>query len=389
MVHRIANKVVNLELSATDEVDNIVKRMRQSGIEDIISLGGGEPCFDTPQNIQEAALRALRGGKTKYEPTAGDYELRVELGKKLKRENQIDSTADDIIVTPGGKFAVYLAFQAVLEPGDRVMILEPAWVSYKSMAQLAGAGVVTVDCAAGDGFQPDLDAIKAAMDDSVRFIVVCSPNNPTGAVYSVATLRGIAEIAQHHGALVLSDEVYEYLLYEGELYSPASEFDNVVTVNSFSKSYAMTGWRLGYVTGPKEVLEGMIKIYQHSATCVTAFAQAGALEALTGEASRRASQQMVAGYKERRDVMANLLERSAFFDCATPQGAFYCFPSFTLDMPSLEFATELLEEAHVATVPGAAFGQCGEGFLRLCYSTSKENIVEAFDRMEDFIRKRL
>jgi aspartate aminotransferase len=388
MVHRVANKVANLELSATDEVDNIVKRMQRSGINDIISLGGGEPCFDTPQNIQEAALRALREGKTKYEPTAGDYELRVELSKKLERENRIDATADDVIVTPGGKFAIYLAFQAVLEPGDRVMLLEPAWVSYKSMAQLAGAGVVTVDCAADDGFQPDLDAIRAAMDDSVRFIVVCSPNNPTGAVYSAATLRGIAEIAQHHGALVLSDEVYEYLLYEGELYSPGSEFGNVITANSFSKSHAMTGWRLGYVTGPREVLEGMIKIYQHSATCVTAFAQAGAVEALTSEASRRASQQMVAGYKERRDLMSTLLEQSEFFDCAAPWGAFYCFPSYTLEMLSLEFATKLLEEAHVATVPGAAFGQCGEGFLRLCYSTSKENIVEAFDRIKDFIRKR-
>jgi aspartate aminotransferase len=388
MVFRIAPKIANLELSATDEVDNIVKRMQRSGIDDIISLGGGEPCFDTPQNIKAAACEALIAGKTKYEPTTGDHELRVEISRKLKRENGIDAGPEDIIVTPGGKFAVFLAFQAVLEPGDRVMLLEPAWVSYKSMAQLAGAGVTIVECSAADGFLPDLAAIRASMDHSVRFIVISSPCNPTGAVYDRSTLRGIAEIAQRYGALVLADEVYEYLLYEGEQYSPASEYENVVTVNGFSKSYAMTGWRLGYVTGPRAVLEGMIKIYQHSATCVTAFAQAGAIEALTSEESQRASRQMMAGYRERRDLMLELLHRSEFLDCVTPHGAFYGFPSYSLDMPSLQFATRLLEEAHVATVPGSAFGGCGEGHLRLCYSTSKENLIEAFDRMETFMRKR-
>jgi aspartate aminotransferase len=387
MVYTIAPKVANLELSATDEIDNIVRRMQRSGINDIISLGGGEPCFDTPQNIKEAAYKALVAGKTKYEPTTGDPDLRVEISRKLKRENRIDTGPEDIIVTPGGKFAVFLAFQAVLEPGDRVMLLEPAWVSYKSMAQLAGADVVSVECAAADGFLPDLDAIQALMDRSVRFIVVSSPCNPTGAVYDRSTLRGIAEIAQPYGALVLSDEVYEYLLYEGEQYSPASEYENVVTVNGFSKSYAMTGWRLGYVTAPKAVLEGMIKIYQHSATCVTAFAQAGAVEALSSEESQRASRQMMVGYRERRDLMLELLNRSELFDCVTPHGAFYCFPSYSLDMPSLQFATQLLEEAHVATVPGSAFGACGEGYLRLCYSNSKENLVEAFERMESFVRK--
>lgn len=389
MGYKLARKVVDLELSATDEVDNIVKRMRRSGIKDIISLGGGEPCFDTPKNIRDAVQRALQAGKTKYEPTIGDFELREEISKKFRRENGIDTTAEDIIVTPGGKFAIYLAFQAVLEAGDRVMTLDPAWVSYKSMAQLAGAGVVSVDCAETDGFQPRLDAIKAAMDDSVKFIVVNSPCNPTGAAYDVPTLRGIAEIAARHGAMVLSDETYEYLIYEGEHYSPASEFDNVVTVNSFSKSFAMTGWRLGYLTAPKEILEGMIKIYQHSATCVNAFAQAGAIEALRSEESRRESAQMVKGYRERCELTVELLDRSEFFDCVTRQGTFYCFPSYTLDKPSLEFATQLLEEAHVATVPGSAFGQCGEGFLRLCYSTSKENIVEAFDRIEAFARRQI
>ena len=387
MTYKIAAKVANLELSATDEVDNIVKRMRRAGVDDIISLGGGEPCFDTPRNIQDAAERAMHEGMTKYEPTTGAFEFRQAVAAKFRNENGIDVGPEDIIVAPGGKFAIYLAFQAVLEPGDRVMVLEPAWVSYKSMAQLAGAGVISVDCQASDGYQPDLAAMEAAMDGTVKYIVVSSPNNPTGAVYDKASLKAMAELAQRHGALVLCDEVYEYLLYEGEHYSPASEYENIVTVNSFSKSYAMTGWRLGYVTGPRDLLDGMVKIYQHSATCVTAFAQAGGIEALTSPESHAASQRMMSGYKERRDLTVELIRASEFFDCVPPQGAFYVFPSYSLDMPSLEFATRLLEEAHVATVPGSAFGDCGEGALRLCYSTSPENIREAFDRMETFIRK--
>jgi len=387
MAYKVAPQVAQLELSATDEVDNIVKRMRRAGVDDIISLGGGEPCFDTPPNVVEAASRAMRSGKTKYEPTNGDFELREALTQKFLRDNDIKVGPEDIIVTPGGKFAIYLAMQAVLEPGDRVMVLEPAWVSYKSMAQLAGAEILPVPCRSADGFQPDLDLVRNQMDESIRFIVINSPNNPTGVVYAPDTLRAIAEIATKWGALVISDEVYEYLLFEGVHYSPASEFDNIITVNAFSKSHAMTGWRLGYVTGPQEILDGMIKIYQHSATCVTAFAQAGALEALVNPESTRASQEMMRGYKERCDVTLELLARSTVFESVRPTGAFYAFPSYRLELPSLEFATKLLEEAHVATVPGAAFGACGEGYLRLCYSTSKENLVEAFRRIEDLAQR--
>ena len=385
----LADRVAGLELSATDEIDNIVRRMQRQGVTDIISLGGGEPCFDTPENIQDAAERALRGGKTKYQPTTGDYELREQISRKLKDENGIDAGPEDVIVTPGGKFALYLTLQVLLEPGDRVLLLEPAWVSYKSMAQLSGAEVVTIACRESNGFVPDLDDVAAAMDDSVKAVVVNSPSNPTGAVYDKETLQGLADVAARHEAYVVADEVYEYMVYAGEHYSPASEFDNVVTVNSFSKSYAMTGWRLGYVTGPKELLDGMVKIYQHSATCVTAFAQAGAIEALSSDVSKEASARMMQGYEERCDLIADLLDQSDYFDAVRPDGAFYIFPSYRLDMPSLDLAKGLLEEAHVATVPGSAFGESGEGYLRLCYSTSKENIVQAVERMESFIEKRI
>ena len=383
----ISSKVANLERSATDEVDNIVKRMLREGVDDIISLGSGEPCFDTPRNIQDAAERAMRDGMTKYQPTTGAYEFRDAIATKFAADNGIDVTPDEIIVTPGGKFAIFLAFQTVLGPGDRVMVLEPAWVSYRSMAQLAGAEAVSVPCRPSTGYQPDLDALEAAMDGSVKIVVASSPNNPTGAVYEEASLRTMAELAQRHGALMLCDEVYEYLLYEGQHYSPARDYDHVITVNSLSKSHAMTGWRLGFATGPRDVLEGMTKIYQHSATCVTAFAQAGGIEALTSTHSRVASQEMIAGYRERRDLTVELLDASEFFDCMPPQGAFYAFPTYRLEMPSLELATRLMEEAHVATVPGSDFGACGEGSLRLCYSTSVANIHEAFHRMETLMQE--
>ena len=385
----LSRRIAILAPSATEEVDNEVKRLQRGGITDIISLGVGEPCFDTPEHIKKAAWEALKAGKTKYEPTAGDYELREEICKKLKRENGINAKAEDIIVTAGAKFAIFLAFQAVLEEKDQLMILDPAWVTYEPAAKIAGASVVRVPCREEDGFQPDIGRVKEAMDGSIKMVVVNSPCNPTGAVYAPSTIREIVKLARDNGTLVLSDECYEYLIYEGEHYSPASEFDNVITVNAFSKSYAMTGWRLGYVTGPREVLEGMLKIYQHSTSCVTAFAQAGAIEALRSEESRQAVKRMVEGYKERRAVMLRLIQQSEFFDLSVePQGAFYCFPSYRLKKSSVEFAKELLEEVHVATVPGAAFGECGEGHLRLSYATSVENIVEAFERIESYLRKK-
>jgi len=384
----LSEKIANLEPSATEEVDNTVKRMQQAGITDIISLGVGEPCFDTPDNIKRAASDALWAGETKYQPTAGSYELREEICKKLKQENGIQVGVDDVIVTLGGKFAIYLAFQAVLQEGDQAMILDPAWVTYAPAAMMTGADVVRVATDPAKGFQPDMKTIRRAMNPTIKIIVVNSPCNPTGAVFHRSAIREIAEIAREHNALILSDEVYEYQVYEVEHYSPASEFDHVITVNSFSKSHAMTGWRLGYVTGPKEILEGMIKIYQHSTSCVTAFAQHGAIEALRAGASRQAAKQMFEGYRERRAVMMRLIEQSDFFDLrCPPQGAFYCFPSYRLNIPSLKLSKALLEEVHVATVPGVAFGTCGEGYLRLSYATSPDHMVEAFKRMDTFFRR--
>ncbi len=388
MHHVLAKKIAAMAPSATEETDNEVKRLLREGVRDMISLGVGEPCFDTPENIKRAAWEALLAGKTKYEPTAGDYALREAICAKLKAENGIRATIHDVMVTPGAKYAVYLTFQSLIEPGDRVILLDPAWVTYEPAAQMAGAEVVRLPSSAEDGFQPDLDRLRKTLDPSVKVVVVNSPCNPTGAVFPEETVREIAKMARDCGTYVLSDEIYEYLAYDSHAYSPGSEFENVITVNGFSKSYAMTGWRLGYVAAPKEILEGMLKISQHSTSCVTAFAQAGALEALTSPGSRKAAREMVDGYTERRALMVGLLGKSEFLDCApVPQGAFYCFPSYRLPVASVDLSKAILAEAHVAAVPGVAFGACGEGHLRLSYATSKEAIQEAFTRMEAFFRR--
>ncbi|MCK4637053.1 MAG: pyridoxal phosphate-dependent aminotransferase [Methanomicrobia archaeon] len=381
----LCQKVRNLRPSATEEIDAEVKMLKRQGI-DIISLGAGEPDFDTPKNIRDAATRALNSGKTHYEPTKGDFELRKAIARKLKNDNHIDADPEDIVVTVGAKFGIYLAAQAILEKGDNVVLLDPAWVSYESIAELSEAQVTRIATEEEEGFVPDLDVITEHMDKSTKMIVVNSPCNPTGAVYPPKILKGIVEIAEDNGSYVFTDEIYEKLLYEGEFYSPGSEYENIITVNGFSKSHAMTGWRLGYVHAPKDIIEGMVKIYQHSASCVTAFAQMGALEALVSEESERFVQKMVKEYRKRRNFIMKLIEKSDIFECKKPKGAFYVFPSYDLKMKSIEFAKKLLREAHVATVPGFAFGECGEYHLRMAYTAPNEKIEEAFIKIENSLK---
>lgn len=381
----LASRLAAIAPSATAEMANEARRLVDAGAKDVISLGVGEPCFETPASITRAACNALTGGKTKYEPTAGDYTLREAICAKLKRENGITASVHDVMVTPGAKYAIYLAFQVLLEKGDRVVLLDPSWVTYEPAAQLAGGQVVHLSSSARDGFQPDLERVHEAFRQPVKILVLNSPCNPTGAVFDVGMIKVIAKVARDHGAFVLSDEIYEMLVYDSRPYSPGSEFDNIITVNGFSKSYAMSGWRLGYVVAPRAVIEGMLKITQHSTSCVTAFAQAGAVEALTSEESRMSAYEMVSGYARRRSLMIDQIGRSQFLDCAAaPRGAFYCFPSYRMDETSSSVAQAILAETHVATVPGVAFGACGEGHLRLSYSATETSIREAFTRMEAF-----
>lgn len=383
----ISSQIQSLKPSATEEVDNKVEDMEQEGVNDIISLGVGEPCFDTPEVVKKAAKDALNMGKTKYQPTAGDYELRSAVCDKFQRDNGIEVKPSQVMITVGAKFAIFLSFQAILDPGDKIMLLEPAWVTYEPAAKIAGADVVHVPSRAEEGFLPDLDLIDQNMDDSVKIIVLNTPCNPTGAVFPKKLIRQITELAKQNDTFILADEPYEYLIYEGKHYSPGSDFENVITINAFSKSHAMTGWRLGYVTAPYPILENMKKIYQHSASCVTAFCQPGGIVALQDQEAEKEKQKMISGYRKRRGHMVNLIKTSSFFELDfTPPGAFYCFPSYNLNIPSVELSKKLLEEAHVATVPGSAFGQSGEGYVRLSYSTSMENITKAFQRLDEYFK---
>lgn len=384
--YRLSSRTKQLEPSATAEISNLVSNKQRKGI-DIIQLAEGEPDFDTPSNIKRAAYEALEEGKTKYQPTKGDYELRKAIQDKLKETNSINTDPGHIMVTPGAKFGIYLAFQALLDKGDSIMLLEPSWVTFAPAATLAGASVIKIRLDRNNGFRPDLEKIEEKMDNSVKLIVLNSPCNPTGTVYEMSTIKRIAQLVENNNAFVLSDELYEDLIFEGSHYSPGSEFDNVITISGFSKSFAMTGWRLGYTVAPKKIIDGMEKIYQHSTTCVNSFSQAGALEALVSDESQEVLREMFNKYKSRRSLIMSLIDDSTLFTCDKPQGTFYCFPEYDADISSLDLAKELLEQVNVATVPGAAFGKGGEGHLRLCYATSEEDISEAFERIEDFSPK--
>jgi len=388
MTRGLAKRVLALAPSEILEIEREAKELASaSGVRSLVTLAAGEPCFDTPANIKAAACEALTAGRTKYEPTAGDYALREAICAKLRNDNGFSSDVGRIMVTPGAKYAIYLAFQALIEEGDRVVLLDPSWVTYEPAARLAGADVVRLGSRAQDGFRPDMREVRKTFEHAVRLVVLNSPCNPTGTVVDAECIREIAALAQSRGSYVLSDEIYEALTYEGASYSPGSEFENVITVGGFSKTYAMTGWRLGYVEAPPEVISALVKITQHSTSCVTAFAQAGALEALSSEASRAARAEMIRWYKAARDRMLGLIAESEYLECSVwPSGAFYVFPSFRLKWNSRELARELLRQAQVAVVPGTAFGPSGEGHLRLSYAASEDAVREGFARLDAFFK---
>ena len=376
--------VAELEESATEIVDNEIKRMKRAGVKDIVSLGVGEPYLDTPEFIKQAAIRSLEAGNTKYQPTFGDLDLRKAIQEKLAIENQVQAELEDIMVTPGAKFALYLAFQVLIKPGDKVVVLDPSWVSHTSIPLLMGAELLRVETVESEGYQPDLEKVEAALDQKPKCLILNSPCNPTGAVYSPDTIRKITRMARDNGTLVISDEIYESLLYEGEFFSPGSEFDNVFTVNGFSKRYAMTGWRLGYASGPHALMKQIMKIYQHSASCVTAFSQAGALEALTSPAAGETTKVMVDEFRRNRQLMMESINRSEHLQCVSPRGAFYCFVSYDKPVKSLDLARDLLSKSHLATVPGSAFGMGGEYHLRLSYATSEQQVVTGMQRLNSY-----
>lgn len=357
-----------------------------STMSNVISLGVGEPDFDTPWHVREEGIYSLEKGRTFYTGNSGLLELREEIGRYLDRRFGLSYSADEILVTVGGSEAIDIGFRTMLDPGDEVIIPEPCYVSYLPCVKLAGGVPVRIPLEEKDQFKLTKEKLLSAITDKTKILVLPFPNNPTGAILNREELQIIADIVKEHDLFVMSDEIYSELNYEGGHVSIASipgMRERTIVINGFSKSYAMTGWRLGYAAGPKEIMKQMLKIHQFVIMCAPTTSQYAAIEALrNGDEDVR---RMRESYDERRRFLVNALNEMGL-PCFEPKGAFYVFPNISAyGMTSEEFARRLLEQERVAVVPGTAFGECGEGFLRISYAYSIDNLKKALDKIEKFI----
>jgi aspartate aminotransferase len=379
----LSSRAEALQPSLTLAISARAKALQQEG-RDICSLSAGEPDFETPAFIVEASVQALREGVTRYGPAAGDPVLREAIAHKISAENGVPTTAGEVLVTNGGKQAIYNLFQVVLNPGDEVLIPAPYWLSYPEMARLAGAQPVAVPSSARTGFKPDLDALEAAITPATRLLVVNSPGNPTGHVLSLEELELLADLLRRHPRLlVMSDEIYEYLVDEGithhSLAAVAPDLqDRCFMVNGFAKGWAMTGWRLGYLSGPAAVIKAASALQSQSTSNVCSFAQSGATAAIEG--SRDCVREMAASYNLRRQLLIDGLQALPGITLVPPRGAFYAFPQLPEGCgDSVSFCTRALEEEGLAIVPGGAFGD--DRCVRLSCAVSRETITDGISRL--------
>jgi aspartate aminotransferase len=365
------------------QIADVAAKLRSQG-KDIISFSLGEPDFETPENIKIAAKNALDRGETHYTQASGILELRETIADKLRTDNKLDVTSNDVLVTTGAKQAIFEAICTLIDKGDKVLLFDPMWVSYEAIVKFAGGTPVRIPVDEQDGFIPK--AFQNFITRDAKLLILNSPCNPTGAVYGERVIKGIAEIAEDYEIFVLSDEVYEKIVYDKAKHFSIGSLipDLTITVNGFSKAYAMTGWRLGYATAPASILQGMLKIQQHSVSNATSFAQRAGIEALSGDQS--AVQTMVAEFLVRRDLIVDLLSLIGI-KCALPEGAFYAFPKVAQFGNSLQVTEQLLRDALVAVTPGSAFGPNGEGYVRMSYATSREAIVEGVQRIGQSLQR--
>jgi len=377
--------------SATVGFENRAAEMKRAGIE-VISLAAGQPDFVTPKHIREYAKKALDEGYTFYPPSPGLPELRDAISEKVAKENGIKVDPEsEILVTVGAKQAVFSAVLTLVNPGDEVIIADPSWVTYEPCVRIAGGKIVPVPVREEDQFRLTSEAIAKAVTERMKLIIINSPNNPTGSVLRREDLKGIAEVACGKDLFVLSDEIYEYLIYDDLTHYSIASLPGMrgrtITVNGFSKAYSMTGWRLGYLVGPKEIVQHILAVHEHSVTGPASFVQRAAAQAMNDPRSAESIKAMVTEFEKRRTVMIEGLNKIPSVSCINPSGAFYAFANIrALGKSSVQVANHLLEKGRVATVPGAAFGERGEGFLRLSFANSKENIVRALDRMKDALK---
>ncbi|GGE49311.1 aminotransferase [Pullulanibacillus camelliae] len=380
----LSKKVAELQPSGIRRFFDLASTM-----EDVISLGVGEPDFVTPWNVIEASYHSLEKGYTAYTANAGMIELRRLIEEYLAEQFNVRYNAEDqILVTVGASQAIDLSIRALIDPGDEVIIAEPCFVAYAPIVSLAGGIPVPVDAHAENAFRLQPEQLEAAVTNRTKAVLICSPNNPTGAVLRTEELIGIAAVVENHDLIVISDEIYAELTYD-EGYTSLASLEQLkertLLVSGFSKAFAMTGWRLGYVAGPSEWIQAMLKIHQYTMMCASTMAQHGAIEALKN--GRESMLAMKKSYKQRRNFIVNSLNDLGL-ECHRPGGAFYVFPSVkSTGLTSEAFAEKLLQEEHVAVVPGHVFGKSGEGYIRCSYATSLKQLDEAIKRIQRFLQR--
>ena len=379
----LSKRLSGIEESATIKMGQIAKKLQAEGKE-VLNFSLGEPDFKTPEHICEAAKRALDLGYTHYVSSAGIDELREEIAKKIREENKVDVSMENVIVTPGAKQAIYELMMSVLDDGDEVILLDPAWVTFESAVKIAG-GVPKWVKRLEEGVK--YESLESATSGNTKLVVINSPNNPAGYVLSDNELKEIAEFAVEHDLLVLSDEIYEKIIY-GRRHVSIASFDNMrartVIINGFSKTYAMTGWRIGYAIAPPEIVKGMLKIQQHSVTCASSISQFAALTAI--RSSQDCVKEMVGEFKRRKDVIVQRLNEVEL-QCLNPEGAFYAFVNTSNHGNDMEFTERLLREAYIVVTPGSAFGLAGKNYVRFSFAASIEDILEGMKRMEGILLK--
>ncbi len=388
---KISERARNTAPSPTLAITAKAKQLKEEGV-DVLSFGAGEPDFDTPEPIADAAIEAIRTGFTRYTPSAGILPLRQAICDKLHRENGLYYTPSQVIVTAGAKHALFGVFQAIIDPGDEVIIPAPYWVSYPEMVKLAGGVPVTVNAGPDTGYVPDPADIAAAVTPKTRAIVVNSPNNPSGAVFPEAVLKAIADIAIDHQIAIISDEIYEKLVYGSHRHVSIASFSDeahklTITINGMSKAFAMTGWRVGYAAGDATVIGAMVRMQDQSTSNITSFVQKGALAAL--QMPEEPIQKMVAAFAERREAIVAGLNAIPGIRCPEPGGAFYVFPDVSalygkragdrILTTSDDVASWLLDTVQVAVVPGSGFG--ADANIRLSYACSLQQIQRGIDRI--------
>jgi aminotransferase len=384
--HYLSNTVKDLKPSGIRKFFDLA-----AGMEGVISLGVGEPDFVTPWNVREACILSLEQGYTSYTANAGLIELRNEISYYLKEKTNIDySPKDELLVTVGASQALDVALRAIVNPGDEVIIIEPSFVSYASLVSLAGGVPVSIQTSGEMEFKLQPAELEKAITEKTKAIILCSPNNPTGTTLVKEELERIAEIIEKHDLLVISDEIYAELTYD-DVYTSFVSIDGMaertILVNGFSKGFAMTGWRLGYVAANSEFLSAMLKIHQYSMMCAPTMAQYAAIEAMKN--GKEDVLHMKKSYRQRRNLFVGALNDIGL-TCHVPGGAFYAFPSIQItNLSSEEFAEQLLLEEKVAVVPGHVFGECGEGYIRCSYASSLDQLQEALKRMKRFVQKRV